>query len=113
MPHCVEVRILGANGSILARFVSWPEPLKFLQFANNDTARLKIDFSHKLQEVRISAQAPVKGLMLKFEPEAFVSDNGIDLMPGDEQVISTRGLTARTQVTWRYLGDEHVSYTNS
>ncbi|KAE9377261.1 glycoside hydrolase family 2 protein [Stipitochalara longipes BDJ] len=47
---------------LLARWVDWPEPLKFVVFKKG--VEVKIDVADGEKEVKISANAPVKGVVL-------------------------------------------------
>lgn len=56
--------------------------------------------------IKLSSSRPIKGLVLDAEGDEDVkwSDQAIDLVPGDEQVVLAWGLNGRT-VKARYLGD--------
>ena len=56
--------------------------------------------------VRLNCSRPIKGIVLDAEGEENVkwSDQAIDLVPGDEQVVLAWGLNGRA-VKARYLGD--------
>ena len=53
----------------------------------------------------LSCKKPIKGIILDVEGEDVKwSDQAIDLVPGDEQVVKASGLNGRS-VKARYLGD--------
>lgn len=53
----------------------------------------------------LSCKKPIKGIILDVEGEDVKwSDQAIDLVPGDEQVVKASGLKGRS-VKARYLGD--------
>lgn len=56
--------------------------------------------------IRLSSSRPIKGVVLDAEGDEDVkwSDQGIDLVPGDEQVVLAWGLNGRP-VKARFLGD--------
>ena len=56
--------------------------------------------------VKLSSKLPIKGVVLDVEGEADArwSDQAIDLIPGDEQMLLAWGLEGR-KITARYLGD--------
>lgn len=111
-----------------------PEPFKFIHFPTPEEVGLKITTrepapgkdtapidtgialhynlsrrpveARDVTEVRLSVLRPIKGLVLDAEGDADVkwSDQAIDLVPGDEQVILAWGLEGRVPVA-RYLGD--------
>ncbi|KAK4058881.1 hypothetical protein OIO90_000327 [Microbotryomycetes sp. JL221] len=108
-PICIDLRLSENDGQVLARYVSWPQPFKFVHFAKPYDVKLVIQADVESQSIIVSSSRPVKGLFLKFEPELdYISDNGIDVMPDDVQILTTRGLEALTKITYRYLGDKHV-----
>lgn len=77
---------------------------KYLTFPSKANVDIKISLvRHGLDtgEIRISAQRPVKGLVLTLDPEAQLDDNFLDLAPGDEQVVKVKGLAKGTKVSWR------------
>ncbi|WWC73873.1 uncharacterized protein I206_107845 [Kwoniella pini CBS 10737] len=101
-PIVVQARLyLKAKPDIVeARYSSWPEPYKYLDFPD---PVLKLS-SHD-GEVRISCEKPVKGLVLDVDgDEVEWSDQALDLFPDDEQVVHAKGLKGRT-VNYRFVGD--------
>ncbi|KAI5480231.1 glycoside hydrolase family 2 protein [Pseudohyphozyma bogoriensis] len=91
---------------VLSRFSTYPEPYKFLTFPSRSDVALKVNVDLAAQSITISAARPVKGLILSFNEDVTLSDNCLDLIPGDVRVVKTEGLTEGTKVQWRYLGDE-------
>ncbi|KAL6690511.1 glycoside hydrolase superfamily [Trichoderma pleuroticola] len=103
------------SGSILARFVNWPEPYRYLQWPADTEVSVSVedgdtDFEHR---VTVVANHPVKGCWL--EPvydgmetidsrEPLWEDNMFDLMPGHGITVGVNGLNGRT-VRSRFLGD--------
>ncbi|KAI8963662.1 glycoside hydrolase family 2 protein [Daldinia sp. FL1419] len=55
------------DGTQLARYVNWPEPLKYLHLAK--PARLRADLSEDLATVNLSAEVPVKGVAVESEDD--------------------------------------------
>ncbi|KAL3420862.1 glycoside hydrolase family 2 protein [Phlyctema vagabunda] len=92
------------NGERLARWVSWPEPMKFVRF-NPD---LKIDVKVAKDSVLLKSNAPTKGVVVSVPIEdgedAIWDDNFVDLVPGEEIKIGVEGLNGR-KVQTRYLCD--------
>lgn len=93
------------TGERLARWIDWPEPLKFVHFSKtpNVLARVEGDV------VVLSADAPVKGVMLSVPmseggEDAKWDDNLVDLVPGEEVRIGVKGLEGR-KVEKRWLCD--------
>ncbi|KAM0443287.1 hypothetical protein ACHAQK_003650 [Fusarium lateritium] len=95
-----------ASDERLARWVSWPEPLKFLHMS----AELKVaaEVMEDGRAVIIKANAPAKGVVLsgtdgKGEAVIF-DDNFIDLVPDEEIRVGVRGQTV-DHVDVRFLYD--------
>ncbi|KAI6772990.1 hypothetical protein HG530_003948 [Fusarium avenaceum] len=94
------------SGTMLARWVSWPEPLKFLQMSSE--LKVSAEIVENGRAVVIKANAPAKGVVLSGTDgngEAVVfEDNFIDLVPGEEIRVGIRGL-AGDHVDVRFLYD--------
>ena len=92
LPIVVQARLLDADGHVLARYSNWPEPWKYLTFPD---AGLKITTDG--ENAKLSCSQPIKGIVLEVDGEDCEwSDQAIDLMPGDDQVISAKGLNGRS-----------------
>lgn len=77
---------------VVSRFVDWPQPLKYL-----DLPRPAVKLKVQGDDVVVSSDLPVKGLVFEIDDDAVqLSDNCIDLTPGDEQVVHARGLRGKT-----------------
>jgi beta-mannosidase len=92
------------TGERLARWVSWPEPLKFLQFSKKLTVSARVEG----EAIFLSASCPAKGVVVSVPIEegddAVFDDNFIDLVPGEEIRVGVKGLKGR-QVQSRFLCD--------
>lgn len=75
---------------------------------NQVLASKKYDLKGATQ-ITLSSTVPVKGIILDVEGDEDVrwSDQAIDLIPGDDQVVLAWGLNGRTPKA-RYLGDGSV-----
>lgn len=107
------------NNERAARTINWPEPLKHVHFQKSPNINMHLTSdtwgSQRPQEahkVDVSADAPVKGLMLevvdhaKLDTTVDFEDNGVDLVPGEIISVGVKGLK---------VGDEHhlgVRYIN-
>lgn len=79
------------EGKVVSRFLDWPQPLKYL-----DLPRADVKIRVENDNVFVSSSLPVKGLVLETDQdEVQFSDNCIDLIPGDEQNISAKGLNGQ------------------
>ncbi|KAI1806529.1 glycoside hydrolase family 2 protein [Daldinia bambusicola] len=91
------------DGTQLARYVNWPEPLKYLHLAKPRQLRAKL--SDNLTTVNISAEVPVKGIAVESkDDDVKFEDNLVDIVPGEVVSIKVRGAKRDTVITTRYLG---------
>lgn len=95
------------KAQLLARMVSWPDPLKFLKFSEDP--KVLVVVGGQENEVFVKVEAPVKGLVLAVANEdsgedADWEDNGVDLVPGETVVIGVKGLKGR-KIAARWLCD--------
>ncbi|KAK1547823.1 glycosyl hydrolase family 2 [Colletotrichum paranaense] len=91
------------DGKQIARYVNWPEPLKYLHLQKPKS--LKATLAEGGDVVEISAEVPVKGVALEAEDDAVVfSDNLVDIVPGEVVKIGVKGATKDTKIETRYLG---------
>lgn len=85
----------------LSRFLTFPEPYKFLQFPDEKAVGLKVDVDVGKGQISVSAKRPIKGFVLSFSDDVILSDNALDLIPGDDRVVTVQGLKDSTKVHWR------------
>jgi beta-mannosidase len=98
-PHVLAARIW-MDGNIVSRDVDWPQPLKYLSFADRG-----VEIQRQGDRITVKAKRPTKGLVFEERSGVLVDDSAIDVVPGDEQVIKVRGLAAEdAPLAWRYLG---------
>ncbi|KAJ5126489.1 hypothetical protein N7448_007268 [Penicillium atrosanguineum] len=101
-PLVVSARLIDpSTKNVVARCTNWPQPYRYLDIP---TPLLTIRVEN--DQIFVSTEdVPVKGLWLYVEDVDTVefSDNCIDLIPGDEQIITTRGLD-KSKVSARYYG---------
>ena len=97
--HVLAARIW-VDGKLIARDTDWPQPLKYLPFPERNV-KVKVEGSR----LRVSADRPVKCLVFEEREGCHLSDSAIDIVPGDEQVITVRGLKAEDEpLDWTFLG---------
>lgn len=97
-PHVLAAR-LWVDNEVMARDVDWPQPFKYL-----DLSQRGLDLQLHRQpsgqaRVLINACKPAKCLVFEEQDGVTFSDNAMDIVPGDEQVIVVSG-----------LGDKHLKY---
>lgn len=94
------------TGYKLARWVSWPEPYKYLRFRPD--LKVEAEVLGAGEKVTLHSNAPVKGVMLEISTDegedAVWGDNFVDLVPGEKVVVDVEGLNGRT-VNLRWLCD--------
>ncbi|OAA47912.1 beta-mannosidase [Metarhizium rileyi] len=90
------------EGKQIARYVNWPEPLKYLHLQK--PKYLKAEHCAASNTVELSAEVPVKGLAVGCEDEDVnFDDNLVDLVPGEIVSIGVKGTTRDTKFTTQYL----------
>ncbi|KAH6657230.1 glycoside hydrolase family 2 protein [Truncatella angustata] len=91
------------NGKQIARYVNWPEPLKYLHLQKPE--HLKAVLSDDATSVAISAEVPIKGVALECEDDDVkFDDNLVDIVPGETVIIAVKGAKKSSKITTRYLG---------
>ena len=95
------------TGDQLARWVSWPEPMKFVHFSKKPDVTIEILDGG--EEVVVSSKAPVKGVMVGVPLEeggddATFEDNFVDLVPGESVKLKVSGIDGR-KLEARWLCD--------
>ncbi|KAI5467514.1 family 2 glycosyl hydrolase [Mariannaea sp. PMI_226] len=99
----VVAAYLYQDGKQIARYVNWPEPLKYLHLQKPKSLHVKVVDGGK--SVEISAEVPVKGVSLETEDDAVMfSDNLIDIVPGEVVSVGASGISDTTVITTQYLG---------
>lgn len=98
-PHVLAARIW-VDAKLAARDTDWPQPLKYLPFPDRNV-RVEV----KGSQIHVSVGRPVKCLVFEEREGCHLSDSAIDVVPGDDQVITARGLKTEDQpLNWTYLG---------
>ncbi|GAB4113490.1 MAG: glycoside hydrolase family 2 TIM barrel-domain containing protein [Roseiflexaceae bacterium] len=84
-------------GTVVARGSLWPDPLKYLRLPD---PMIIMDIDDQ-ETIRLRALRPAKGVLLSAGDGVQWSDNMIDLMPDDEQLIVAHGLNDRpVEIRW-------------
>ncbi|TGO28935.1 hypothetical protein BPAE_0021g00600 [Botrytis paeoniae] len=91
------------DGVHTARYINWPEPLKYVHLQK--PTDLRVQLSEDAKTVEISSKIPVKGVALECEDEDVVfEDNLVDVVPGEMVKVGVKGAKADTKIGVRYLG---------
>jgi beta-mannosidase len=99
----VVAAYLYQDGRQIARYVNWPEPLKYVHLQK--PKELVVEVSDNGKYVSLSAEVPVKGVALECEDDGVkFEDNLIDLVPGETVTVGIKGAAKSTAVTTQYLG---------
>lgn len=95
-PFVVSARLLDGD-KVLARAVRWPEPAKSAAYPDPG---LEISPVNE-HTVRIAVKRPARGVVLSAGDRLLWTDNMLDLIPGDPQIVGAEGLTpAHVTATW-------------
>ncbi|KAI1471115.1 glycoside hydrolase family 2 protein [Daldinia caldariorum] len=78
---------------------AWPQPLKYLDFSDRDVKFKTLSTS----EIVISSTRPVKGFVFEETRQVKLSDNGFDLVPGEEKIVEVSG-AALDSLRYTYIG---------
>ncbi|KAJ2920787.1 hypothetical protein H1R20_g16307, partial [Candolleomyces eurysporus] len=98
------------TGEVLARFVDWPQPYRLLDIPDPGV-EISTTESEGAVTIRVSVKRPAKCLFLtaeddnlsgKFEVSRW-SDNALDVVPFDEQVVKLTGLGKDAKVSFQCL----------
>ncbi len=88
---------LQKDGLTIARTALWPKPFKYLSLAEPEITIERLD----AQTLRVQAKRPAKGVWLSAGDGIQWSDNMLDLLPNDPQIIKAQGLgTAKVEIRW-------------
>ena len=95
-----------SSGDRLARWISWPEPLKFVRFRKDLKVEARIEGD---AVVVLSSNAPAKGVVVSVPLEegddTVFEDNFIDVVPGEEIRVGVTGGLGGREVKTRFLCD--------
>lgn len=101
--NTVVAAYLVRDGKQVARYVNWPEPLKYVHLQK--PKHLKAELTADGSAVEVHAEVPVKGVSLECEDdEVKFEDNLIDIVPGEVVMVKVSGAKRDTVITTQYLG---------
>ena len=97
-PYVIHATI-SIDNSIIASDTHWPQPLKYLDFDDrNINIKAKGDST-----VTITAARPTKGFVIEETRGVTLSDNGFDIVPGQEKLVDVVGITVQS-LRYTYIG---------
>lgn len=99
--YVIAAKVMSGS-SIVARDVDWPQPLKHFSF--REDRGLQIRLTESRAKIKITAAKPTKGLIFTERRGIKFSDNGFDIVPGEEYVVDVEGLREHEELEWAYLG---------
>ncbi|KXH45179.1 glycosyl hydrolase family 2 [Colletotrichum simmondsii] len=94
---------LFVDGKAVAEDTAWPQPLKYIDFSDR-----KVRVEVRDGTLVVSAERPVKGFIIQEERWMKLSDNGFDVVPGEERVVCVEGYDVQ-KLRWTYLGAPEAS----
>ncbi|TAQ86202.1 hypothetical protein B7494_g5494 [Chlorociboria aeruginascens] len=84
--NIVVAAYLYEDGKQIARYINWPEPLKYVHLQK--PRFLSTEMTRDGKRVEISAEVPVKGVVLETEDEDVKwEDNLVDVVPGEVGLV--------------------------
>ena len=99
----VVAAYLFQDGKQIARYINWPEPLKYVHLQK--PKHLTAEVSRDGKTVEISSEVPVKGVALECEDDDVrFDDNLVDIVPGEVVSIGVKGASKGSKIEVRYLG---------
>lgn len=98
-PHVLAARVW-VDGELVSRDVDWPQPLKYLDFADRG-----VTVTFREDKMIVKCDKPTKGLVFEEREGVLIDDSALDVVPGDEQVVTVKGLGhGKEPLKWRYYG---------
>ncbi|WP_235932493.1 beta-mannosidase [Dictyobacter arantiisoli] len=92
----MQARLL-KDKAIVARATLWPEPFKYLSLPDPEIEIEQIDEN----SISVTAKRPAKGVWLNAPGNLTWSDNMLDVLPNDPQIIQVKGYDASSvEITW-------------
>lgn len=100
-PFIIHTVLRTADGQVVATDTAWPQPLKYLDFSNRN---VKVQISPLRDQITVLADLPVKGFVFEEREGLVLSDNGFDIVPGEEQVVTVAQGSVDKDLIWTYIG---------
>ncbi|KAI0194724.1 family 2 glycosyl hydrolase [Xylaria flabelliformis] len=97
-PYVIHATLTIGN-QLIASDTYWPQPLKYLNFDNRDVTFKPTGDN----QVVISASRPTKGFVFEETRGVKLSDNGFDIIPGQEKVVEVIGTNIKS-LRYTFIG---------
>ncbi|KAI0885015.1 glycoside hydrolase family 2 protein [Annulohypoxylon maeteangense] len=97
-PYVIHATIKDGD-EVVSIDTSWPQPIKYLDLSNRNVTFKAVSTN----QISISAARPVKGFVFEETRAMKLSDNGIDLVPGEERVVDVTGASLDS-LRYTYIG---------
>lgn len=99
-PFVVHASVTLQDGTVVSD-VAWPDPIKYLDMSDRGVT---FEISPTKDQVTIKSERPVKSFVFEEVQDLKLSDNGFDLVPGEEQTVQVSGALTADQLLWTYIG---------
>lgn len=103
-PYVVHATLTLPDGTVVSDS-AWPDPIKYLDFAARN---VQFAASEDGEHVTISAEKPVKAFVFEETPGMKLSDNGFDIMPGEDVTVRVQGSKVQ-DLLWTHIGAKQAS----
>ncbi|KIW97477.1 uncharacterized protein Z519_01061 [Cladophialophora bantiana CBS 173.52] len=116
-PYVIHASLL-VDGRVVSTDTGWPQPIKYLDFAAPRDVKVQLstaegkDRGVTTATVTVSAEKPVHGFVFREGRDgATFSDNGFDVVPGEDVVVEVvgGGTSPEKTLRWTYIGAESAS----
>ncbi|OTB13536.1 glycoside hydrolase family 2 protein [Daldinia sp. EC12] len=97
-PYVIHA-VVKEDDRVIATDNTWPQPLKYLDFSDREVKFKALS----ADKIVISSTRPVKGLVFEETRQTKLSDNGFDLIPGEEKTVDVSGV-ALDSLRYTYIG---------
>lgn len=98
--HFVIQAALWVDGTQASNDTSWPDPIKYLDFPDRGVTVNNLGQGL----VEVSAEKPVKGFVFSEKQGIKLSDNGFDVLPGDEPRLVQVEDVSGDELGWTFVG---------
>lgn len=108
---------------MIARYADWPQPFRYIDFPDPELRikRIPAQGTEQAPQIELTVKKPAKCVVLSIREDGLDGsykdddkwgesvkwgDNALDLLPGEERVISCPGLTESMEIWVAYMGRE-------